>query len=82
MWQYIQNYVASQSPKQLPRKVSFNDKLFYHVKEGATHKLMVTPSELSVFYIRKWAPVWPKDKDLSPDFGYGEYCLIYVLKTC
>lgn len=72
MWKYIQNSVYSKTPEQLPRKVSFNDKLFYDVAEDATNKLMVTPHDLSVFYIRKWAPVWPKDADLTPDFGYGE----------
>jgi hypothetical protein len=71
LWKYIQNSVSSQVPKQLPRKVSFSKDVFFDVSEDATHKLMVTPDGYSVFYIRKWAPVWPKDADLTPDFGYG-----------
>eukprot|EP00985_Skeletonema_marinoi_P022816 scaffold14762_cov210-Skeletonema_marinoi.AAC.11 len=70
MWKYIQNSVSEQTPKQLPRKVSYNKDLFFDVTEEATHKLMVTPDGYSVFYIRKWAPVWPEGEDLTPDFGY------------
>jgi hypothetical protein len=72
MWKYIQNSVSSQTPKQLARKVSYSKTILFDVSEEATHKLMVTPNGESVFYIRKWAPVWPKDDDLTPDFGYGE----------
>ena len=72
MWKYIQNSVSSQTPKQLQTKVTYNKDLFFDVTEEATHKLMVTHDGYSVFYIRKWAPVWPKDEDLTPDFGYGE----------
>jgi hypothetical protein len=72
MWKYIQNSVSSQTPKQLARKVSFNSYLFYDVSEEATHKVAVTNNRFSVYYIRKWAPVWPKDDDLTPDFGYSE----------
>ena len=73
MWKYIQNSLSSKRRmKQLPRKVSFNDKLFYDVTEDEMQNLMVTPEKLSVFYIRKWNVVLHKDADLTPDFGYCE----------
>mmetsp|Transcript_44890 Transcript_44890/g.95562 ORF Transcript_44890/g.95562 Transcript_44890/m.95562 type:complete len:968 (+) Transcript_44890:102-3005(+) len=76
MWKYVQNSVSHASapwtsnPKQLPRKVSYNSRLFYDVRTDETYKLMYTPSALSVFFIRKWAAVWPKDNEVIPDFGY------------
>lgn len=78
MWGYIQNSLSLQTPKQLPRKVSFSANIFYDVTEDATYKLMVTPQELSVFYIRKWSAIWPEDADLTPDFGYGEQKYVHI----
>jgi len=75
MWKYLQNSLESsepwvEKPKQLPRKVSYNSKLFYDVRPDETYKLMHTPAALPNFYIRKWAPIWPTDDEVIPDFGY------------
>ena len=75
MWKYLQNSLESsepwvEKPKQLPRKVSYNSKLFYDVRPDETYKLMYTPAALPNFYIRKWAPIWPTDDEVIPDFGY------------
>jgi hypothetical protein len=75
MWKYLQNSLDSsvpwvEKPKQLPRKVSYNSRLFYDVRPDETYKLMHTPAALPNFYIRKWAPIWPADDEVIPDFGY------------
>lgn len=76
MWKYLKNSLksdesASDPPKhQLERKVSFNRLLNYEVQEDKTIKTMITPEKLSVFFIRKWAAVWPQDGETIPDFGY------------
>jgi hypothetical protein len=74
LWNYIQNSVdpsKARRPKQLVRKVSISNDLFFDVQENRTMKNIFT-GDSALQTPRLWEPIWPKKGDL----------LMYVFVCC